>query len=313
MQTIRNRILLAKEESVYGSDPTPTVSANAMEAQNVKVNYIGDLLQRDNIRGNISAVSPVVGKRYVEVTFSMELKGGGTKGTAGRIGDLLEACSFSEVASAGSSVTYTPASSSQKSITIYVYNLDSASAVLEKVTGAVGTVAIKLKAGNYAQLDFTFRGLYNAPSDVALPAAPTFETTLPPVVESAAFTLNSVATLVVGDLSLDIGNDIAERDDITTANAIKSFFVIGRKPKGTFNPEATLVATYGWHADWIASTQRALSVVVGSASGNKVTITAPKVTIDSIADADINGVLGIDVPFSLGQNAGNDEIQLKFE
>jgi hypothetical protein len=313
MQTVRNRVLLAKEENVYGTDPTPTVANNAIEAKNVKVNYIGDLLERNNIRNNISPVSPVIGKRYIEVTFECELKGSGTKGTAGRIGDLLEACSFAETASAGSSVTYVPTSSGQKSVTIYVYDLDSSSAVLKKITGAVGTINVRCVAGQYATLEFIMRGLYNAPVDVALPSAPTYETTLPPIVESAAFTLNAIDTLVVQDVTVNVANEIAVRDDMSVANAIKAFTVIGRKPKGSFNPEAALIAAYDFWADWIASTQKALSIVIGSASGNKCTITAPKVTIDSLADADRDGILTRDIPFSLGQDAGNDEIQLKFE
>lgn len=312
MQTVRNRVLLVKEEVTYGSDPTPTVAANAIEAKNVKVNYAGELLERDNVRSSISSTSPVVGKRYIEITFEAELKGSGTKGTAGRIGDLFEACAFTEVASAGSSVTYTP-NSSGKSVTFYIYNLDSASAVLNKITGAVGTLNVKCPAGQYATLEFSFKGVYNAPTDVALPSTPTYETTLPPIVESATFTLNSIATLVASEINFSIDNTIAERDDLNSPNGIKSFLVSSRKPKGTFNPEAVLVAGYGFWADWIASTQRALSIVVGSASGNKCTITAPKVTVDSISDADRDSILTMDIPFSLGQNAGNDEIVFKFE
>ena len=314
MQTVRNRILLAKEETGgYGVDPTPTVAANALEARNVKVSYQGDLLERDNVRSNISPVSPVVGKRWVEVTFDVELKGSGTKGTAGRIGDLLEACSMAETASAGSSVTYVPTSSSQKSVTIYVYDNDTGSAVLHAITGAMGNFTIKLTAGQYGVLSFAFKGLYNAPSDVALTSAPTYETTAPPIVESAVFTLGLDEDLIAQEVNLDIGNEIAMRDDISSANGIKGIVVANRKGKGSFNPEATLIATYDFWTDWTGSAQKALSAVIGSASGNKCTITAPKVTIDNIADGDRERVLTRDIPFSLGQNAGNDEISLKFE
>ena len=313
MQTVRNRILLCKEESVAGSDSTPTVSANALEVSNLKINWQGDLLDRDIMRGNISPVNPVVGKRWAEVSFDLELKGGGTKGTASRIGDLLEACSMLETASAGSSVTYTPTSASQKTATIYVYDNDSASAVLHKITGTMGNFTMKLTAGQYGVLSFAMRGMYNAPSDVALTVAPTYETTTPPIVESCTFTLNSSNLLIAQELSLDLGNEVASRDDINSPSGLKSFIIANRKGKGSFNPEAMLVASYGFWADWTGATQRALSCVVGTASGNKVTITAPKVTIDSIADGDRERILVRDVPFSLGQNAGNDELSLKFE
>jgi hypothetical protein len=313
MQTVRNRVLLAKEESVYSSDASPSVANNALEVKNLKINWQGDLLERDNVRSNISPVSPVVGKRWVEVNFDLELKGSGSIGVAGRIGDLLEACSMAETASVGSSVIYVPTSSGQKSVTLYVYDNDSASAVLHKITGAMGNFNIKLTAGQYGVLSFALKGMYNAPTDVALPSAPTYESTIPPIVESASFTLNSDTDLIVQELSLDLGNEIAVRDDISSANGVKGFIIANRKGKGNFSPEALLVAGYDFWADWIASSQRALSVVVGSARGNKCTITAPKVTLDNIADGERERVLVRDIPFSLGQNVGNDEIQLKFE
>lgn len=313
MQTVRNRVLLAKEESVYGSSSIPTVADNALEVKNLKLNWAGDLLERDNVRSNISPVSPVVGKRWVEVSFDLELKGSGTKGTAGRIGDLLEACSMAESVSAGSSVTYTPTSSGQKSVTIYVYDNDSASAVLHKITGAMGNFNIKLTAGQYGVLSFAFKGLYDSDTDVALPSAPTYESVTPPIVESCAFSLNSVTSLIVQELTLDIGNEVVARDDISSENSIYGYIIPNRKGKGSFNPEATLISTYDFWGDWIASQQRALSVVVGSASGNKVTITAPKVTLDNIGDGERERVLTRDIPFTLGQNAGNDELVIKFE
>jgi hypothetical protein len=312
MQTIRNRILLAKEESVYGSNSAPTVASNAIEASNIKINYQGDLLTRGGVRGNISPVSPILGKRWVEITFDVELKGGGTRGTAGKIGDLLEACSMLETASAGSSVTYTPTSTSQKSMTVYMYDNDIGSAVLHQITGAVGTFTLKITAGQYAMLSFTFKGIYNAPSDAALPSTPTYETTTPPIVESCAFTLNLDTDLIVQELSLDLANEITLRDDISSANAIKAFIINSRNPKGNFNPEALLVSGYGFWADWVAATQRALSIVIGSTSGNIITITAPKVTLDTISDGEKERILTKEIPFTLGQNVGNDELSIKF-
>jgi hypothetical protein len=312
MQTVRNRVLLAKEETVYGTDPTPTVAANAIEASNIKINYQADLLQRDNVRSNISPVSPIVGKRWVEVSFDVELKGSGTRGTAGKIGDLLEACSMAETASAGSSVVYLPTSLAQKSITMYIYNNDASSAVLNKITGARGSFTIKAPAGQFAVLSFTFKGIYNAPTDVALPSAPTYETTIPPIVESCVFTLNSLATLIVQELNLDLANEVASRDDISSVAGILQFIITNRNPKGSFNPEALLVASYGFWADWVAASQRALSCVIGVTSGNIITITAPKVTIDNISDGERDRILTKEIPFSLGQNAGNDEISIKF-
>jgi hypothetical protein len=311
---VRNKTVLAKEESVYGDDSTPTPADNAIEARTVKINYNSDLLERDYMRGNISAVSPVTGKRSVEVTFEMDLKGGGVAGTASKLGDMLEACGYAEVATAGSSVVYKPTSDSMKSATFYIYeHVSASSSKLHKVTGARGNFSIKLTAGQMAILSFTFKGEYNAPTDVAHPASPTYEATIPPVINSADFTLNSDDTLCVQELNLESGNELIEQECINSENGVSGFIISGRKPAGTMNPEAVSVADYDWYSDWIASTSRAMSVVVGSAAGNKITISAPAVTVDAIAEGDRNGILTTDIPFRMSQSAGNDELELKFE
>lgn len=311
---VRNKLLLAKEESEYGVDPTPTVGDNALAVRNLKVNYQGDILERDLHASDLSPSQGVIGKRSMEITFEMDLAWSGIKGTASRLGDLLEACGMAETASAGSSVVYKPTSDSVKSCTFYVYEQFSASSSkLHKITGARGNVEITLTAGQMAKLGFTFRGKYNAPADVAKPSTPTFETVLPPIVRSAGFTLNSVSTLVVQEMSLDTANEIVDQDDINDATGVASILISSRRPTGRFNPEAVMSTTYNFHSDWINATARALSVVVGSEAGNKCTITAPKVTIDSVTDGDKNGIRTEDLPFKLNRNLGNDEYVLTFE
>lgn len=308
------KILLVKEESVVGSDPTPTIADNAIQAANIKVAYKGDLLERNIQKSTLSPSAPVIGKRSVEVSFECELKGSGTAGTAGKLGDLLEACGFSETVSVGSSVTYAPHSGIMKTVTVYVYDVpDTGSARLHKITGAVGNMKISLEAGQYGKIEFSLQGNYNAVADITPPGTPTYESTLPPIVESAAFTLNAVDSLVVQAVSFDTGNGIIAQDDISSSNGVKAFMISTRKAQGTFAPEAVTIATYDWWGDWIAATARALSVVVGSVAGNKCTITAPKVTIDQITEADRNAITTDEIPFRCSANAGNDEFVLKFE
>lgn len=310
------RLLLAKVEDTYGSDPTPTPAADAVEIKGLKVNYSSDMLERDTYRSTLSQRAPIVGKRWTELSFTCELKGSGTKGTAPKIGALLQACGFQEGVSAGSSVLYTPDSTGLKSVTIYVYDIpETGNARLHKITGARGTVSFKADAGQIATAEFKMQGLYEAVTDVSAPSAPTYETTKPPVVESSQFTLNSVNTLVVQSVSVDMNNDVVAQDDISSANAVKAFLITGRKPSGQFNPEAVLAATYDFLTDWVGATERALSMVIGSVAGNKLTVTAPKVALSSVGDSDKSGILTNDIPFRLASSsdAGDDELSLKFE
>ncbi len=308
------RILLAKEESVYGTDPTPDVSNNAIDAEKIEIAYEGDVLERNPMRGHLSPVEPGLGKRSIKISFDVEIKGSGAAGTAAKLGDLLEACGFAETVSAGSSVLYAPSSTTMKSVTLYLYDLqDSGSATLHKIKGARGTVAINAEAGMFAKFSFTFYALYTLPSDVAAPSAPTYGSVKPPVVESATLTLNSITSLIVQAISLDMQNQVQASDDINSVSGISGFNITGRKPTGKIAPEAVTLAAYDFWTDWGAATARAASVVIGSVAGNKVTITMPKLTIDNIQAGERSGILIRDLPFRASANSGNDEVTIKFE
>jgi hypothetical protein len=309
----KRKIILAKEEAVYNTDPTPTTADNAIDAYDVKVNYQSDVLERNILRYTLSPVTPVIGKRYIEVQFGMELKNGGTAGTASRIGDLLQACGFTETVSAGSSVTYTPASDSHKSITLYVYDCnDAGSAVLHKVTGARGNVSFDITAGQIAMANFQFQGFYNTASDVTRPTGMAYETTKPPIVESASMSFSGVSTLCVQNVSIEMANELQQNECINASGAISEFAITGRKPNGTMNPEMTSVATIDLQSLMLTPTESVLSIALGSTAGNKITFSAPKVTIDNISAGDKNGILVNDLPIRFNQSSGDDELSIKF-
>lgn len=307
------KLLLAKEESVYGTDPTPTPGSNAIECFDCKVNYRGDVLERNLHSNSLSPNPPKIGKRWIDVNFSVELKGSGTAGSAPIIGDLLEACGFVETVSAGSSVTYVPASSTMKSVTLYVHDMiDSTVCRRHKVTGARGEVNFVFESGQVARAEFSLSGLYNIPTDTTVSFTSYPETTLPPIVESLTFTLNSITSLVCQAVNFAMGNRVVAKDDFNSAGSIKAFTINGRKPTGKMNPESVTVATYDYWTDWLAATQRSMSLILGSTAGNKVTITAPKITIDEIPEGDREGIRTDEIPFRLSKSTANDEISVKF-
>ncbi len=309
----KRKVILVKEESVYGTDPTPVPASNSIDAQDITVNYQGEVLERNLQRSTLSKNAPVIGKRYIEVQFSCELKGSGAVGTAPQLGDLLEACGFAETVSAGSSVVYLPTSDSQKSVTIYVYEVgDNGSSILNKITGARGNVSFQMDAGQIARASFSFQGIYNAKTDVTTPTGMSYESTKPPIVESASFEFNSVADLVAQSVSIDMGNEINPDDDISSSGGVARFSIIGRAPNGSFNPEATQQSTIDYQTLMLASTEVALSMAVGSVAGNICTITAPKVTIDNVSQGDRGNKVIDELPIRLNADSGDDEIELNF-
>lgn len=304
----RKTVILAKIESSYGVDPTPTVSANAILVKNVDIKPVRETVMRDYLRSVLSPLQFVTGVRHMELTFESELKGTGTRGSLpayGWEGVLFRACGMSETVSAGTSIIYAPVSTGFESCTIYVYK----DGILHKLTGARGSFKITAEVGKYGVVQWTFRGLYNAAADVT-PGAQTFSSVVPQVCLGASFSCNSYAA-IIEKLELDINNSLNPRKSISAATGIVSWEITDRTPNGSFDPESVLEATNDFWTDWITPTAMALSIgPIGTTSGNIVTIAAPKVQYTDLTYGDRNGIVTYNAPFQMAGNSGDDELTI---
>jgi len=114
----RKRLILAKTETTYGTDPTPTGATNAILVRNLEITPLqADTVTRDLIRPYLGNSDQLLAQTRVEVTFEVELAGSGAAGTAPAYGAVLKACGLSETVVATTSVTYAPVSSSFSSVT----------------------------------------------------------------------------------------------------------------------------------------------------------------------------------------------------
>jgi len=304
----RRAIVLAKKETTYGVDASPAAASDAFEViADLVPTPVGTLLERDPFRASLSPARPLLGQRWYEFGFVVEVRGSGTNSTPPRgIGALLQACGLVETVTAGVKVEYKPASANLSSCTIYLY-LDGS---FKKFLGCRGSVRILSVGGETAKFFFRFLGKYTEPTDVAM-VSPTYDATIPPVVLGANFTFDGATTFVVQQLEIDLANIISPRADVNDTTGIKGFEIVGREGRGSFNPEAVLVGTKNFWSLWTNSTPVQLSIVIGSAAGNKYTITCPKIVIETIGYGDRTGVRTFEMPFRLSYNTGDDEITIE--
>lgn len=297
-------LMLVKEETEYGTDPTPTPAANAILVSNVSFKEVVSAAERPGQSVSLSPVASKLGSVYVEISFQTELKGSGTKGTAPRIGDLFEACGRTEGAVAGSSVSYVPKSSGVKSVTIYLYK----DGRLHKITGAKGNAKLILAANKAAMVEFSMKGLYTAPTDTAIPAGAAYEATSAPVCKGGTLSLNSVTTLAVEQTEIDFGNEVSVRNSKIATNGIAGAEITSRKPTISLNPESVTVATLDLRA-LMLTTPVAYSEVVGSVAGNIITISAPKVNLNAPEYGEREGITieTLKGDCTRSADAGNDE------
>lgn len=301
-------VALAKVESTYNTDPTPTASDDAILVENLQIGRPVEIVERNEDIGNnsLSPFRPIVGRYYGQVSFDVELKGSGAAGTAPDLGVLLLACGFDETVVASTSVTYAPVSTSMDSITLYLYR----DGVRHRFTGCRGNVAFRFPAGGKPIAAFTFSGHYVTPDDQSVPT-PTLDSTVPAAVRNTSFSVGSYSA-VISSLDVDMGNSVNANDDINGADGYGVMTITGRSAQGSIDPEATLVATRDWFGVWVGGTAEALTITIGSTAGNILTVTAPALVHREISDGDRNGILTYDIPFTLARSSGDDEISLAF-
>jgi len=305
----RKRLILLESEGTYGTDPTPT-GADAVLVRDLNIVPLqSDVVSRDLVRPYLGASEQLLANTRVECTFSVELAGSGTAGTAPRYGKALLACGMSETVVAATSVTYAPVSASFGSCTIY-YNIDG---VLHKVTGARGTFTINGAVGEIPTIDFTFTGIYNTPTDTALPSV-TYGDQATPVVFKAGNTTGFELLSYAGCLqsvSFDVGNSLVYRELV---GCTKEVLLTDRASTGSVVLEAVTMATKNYFTAALSDgTLGNLIFQHGQTAGNIVDFASTRVDIGDVSYSDQDGIHMLNIPYTcVPSTAGNDEFSLVY-
>lgn len=92
----RRRTILAKIESVYGTDSTPTGAADAVLVRNLEITPLeSEFASRDLIRPFIGNSEQLPVGIRAQMTLEVEMAGSGTAGTAPGYDSLMRACGLS--------------------------------------------------------------------------------------------------------------------------------------------------------------------------------------------------------------------------
>ena len=211
--------------------------------------------------------------------------------------------------SIAANVGYLPKSSSFESTTIYFNN----SGVLHKATGCRGSVSLNLEVGAIPVFNFSMTGIYNAPTDTALPTT-TYSNQTTPVLFKAgntvAVSLMDYDSAAISSLSLDMANEIVYRELV---GADKSVLMTNRAPAGTAVIEAPTIAQKDFFTIANADTTGRICFQHGTTAGNIVSVLAPVCDIGNPTYSDDQGIQMLNLPFVPTPSAsGNDEVKLTF-
>jgi len=274
----KNKLLLAKTEVTYGTDPTPTGSADAILATSVVLSPMeGDDVSRDLERPYLGAQAMIPVGLRCRLQFNIELVPSGTAGTAPAWGPIMKALGCSETIVASTSVTYRPVSSSHSSVTFWIWH----GLTKQIITGARGTAKLRFTAQGLPYLECDFIGLYNAPAEAAQlsPTYTGFKNPLPVTkANTPTFTVNSVA-FIMRETILDLGNQVEPRLLVGS----EQILIVDRNESLAMRVEAQPVSSFNPFSLAAAQTQVAVSLVHGTAAGYITTLAAPTTQIKRLS------------------------------
>ena len=318
MLLVKRRILAAAIESTPGTAETLDAGDAALNVFDVVVNPNIEMSERMG-QSTFSPLPAVPGARAGTLAFKVNLHGSGASGGASPdwADTLLPACGLVEtddVFQVNSS--YPSAAGSVKTVTLGVYEqgLTGANALMKKLKGAMGTASFHFEPGKIGYVEFTFTGIWLAPTDATM-LAPTYPTVIPPRLAGSATTIGAWSPKYA-ELSLDLGNDVQLREDPSDASGYLCAYIGGRTVTGTLNPEADLVTDRDSYGTWLAGTEAALSAQLGAGGDdfNTLTFAALKAQLTNVQEGDRNGNQIDDITFQCNRSAagGDDELTITF-
>ncbi len=300
------KVLLWKMESTYGVDSVPTNTANVIVAQNVDINPLE--METDDytpVSDTFGSNEMIVGAVWSTISFDVLLCGGGTPlGTVPNHGPILRASGWAQTVNASTSVAYNLVSKGEESACMYYY----VDGVLQKMLGIRGSISENWQARKAPRLTFKGIGLNVPMIDAALPV-PTLPTIPRPVAMNKANTVLTIGGYAarLSSFTIDQNNDVqyrnlTGREDVT---------IVGRSMSGKISVEMPLVAEkdfLGAAGLCTLATPSAMSIVHGTAAGNIITRTLPRVQLMKPKPRVEQGVLMLECDLHIARNAGNDEM-----
>ena len=303
----KRRIVAVKTETTVG---TVEVLAAADATYNAFEAEIQNNSDNDDREGQsaFSHLPSVIGQQIGVAKFKTELIGGTPTAPAWML-YLLPACGVYGAALVYTPKTSPPGAGNVKTVTIGMYE----DGLFKSIAGAMGNAVFTFTAGKRIMIDWTFTGVWQPPTDVAL-ITPTYSTVTPIRFASSSLAWDTW-TPRVAEMTLDLGNDVQMREDGASVGGLLSAVIVSRKPTVKMDPESTLLAslaTADVYGLWKAGTQATLSWSCTTGAGNTVAFSCPKAQLMKATEADRNKIQIDQLEFQLNRSAsaGDDEFTI---
>lgn len=307
---IRKTAIGVKTESTQGTAVSPAFATDLILLQAGDVTQIVNQLDRNVYRSSLGTLATVPGVTTAQVKLTTELKYNSATGSVYTpLDTLFLACGFSS-SYFGGTASYAPISDAPsqmigpaKSCTIDIYR----DGIKQTIAGCVGTWKLTGNAGQFGTIEFTMNGTYSEPVDTgSMPPSNTLNNTTPPIIQNSALNMQGYTGSVVGMFEVDAGNQIELIMDVNSPLGAYGYAIVDRKPVGSFTPMAPTVSTHNFIGKLVSGSNAAGHVQVGSGVTQSIELNFANVQYQNVTYTDTNKFLGLTVPLSFNDIAGND-------
>lgn len=286
----RKRTLFAATEDVYGTAEA-LVAADAIRTRNLTFddNYAGERVSRNLDRPTLGLEAEVNIGPYAMLSFEVEITGAGSAGAIPRYGRLLRACGWTETLDNETSPTkveYDENDDLQDSVTL-AFEMDGRQQILPGARGSV----VKTWQKGYPFFKFTFWGFYRRPTNATIGVPDFTGIPIPRPVTKANTTL-SVGSYSGPAMSLTI--DTAMQLVMRNVMGQEEILLTDRQPTGQIVIDEPDIGDLDLFAAYIESHETlnyaAVTLIHGTAAGNKVTFENPQVQLSSAQSGEDSGI-----------------------
>lgn len=174
-------------------------------------------------------------------------------------------------------------------------------------THAVADLSFDWSAGQAVTANFTLKGNYASPADVAMPDAQ-YSDVFPAIVESAGMTLDDYPTDqgTIEKLSFSLSNEITAVPDVNSPSGRDSYRISDRAPTGSIDPESLALNDFNPFEYWENGNKAAIFATLGKELGQRVSIVLPATQFTSISDKERAGSDAYDLPFDVTGKSDNE-------
>lgn len=297
----RKKILAFALETTYGTDAIAAGSPKYLLGREFSITPMaGESQSLDYDDGTLGNSPEIVTELYVTIEFTVDFAAAADATTPAPWAELMTACLRKTTAptTAGGDAAdenlYEIDEDGTGSMTFYFY-LDG---VLHKMTGARGSLSLSAEAKNFGGIKFSFTGLHQPVTDVALPQ-PNFaawQTPLKIGVQNSAFTLGGHALKLIS-LEYDQANQVVYQEYVGHEEVL----ITDYQPTGTIVIEAPAKTVFDPFALAQAGTEQALVFTNGSVGG-QVEWKASRVQLGRPTYAEQDGTLTYSIPLTIISN-----------